>query len=93
MARKPAHDPATARSSRGPADDRRAPTLSSLRTEIDRIDRELVGLLNRRAEIAAQIGQVKERDGTEVWSPAREDEVVARPCPPARAPCPPKPSD
>ena len=35
-------------------------------------------LLNRRAEIAVQIGQVKQKQGLEVWSPAREDEVIAQ---------------
>jgi chorismate mutase/prephenate dehydratase len=45
---------------------------------MDRIDKELVGLLNHRAEVALQIGQVKQKQGIEVWSPAREDEVIAR---------------
>jgi chorismate mutase/prephenate dehydratase len=49
-----------------------------LRGEIDRIDKELITLLNRRAEIALQIGQVKQKQGLEVWSPAREDEVIAK---------------
>lgn len=76
--------PAQARSAnptttaRGRADAKRAPTLAGLRSEIDRLDRDLVALLNRRAEIATQIGQVKEKQGLEVWSPAREEEVVAK---------------
>jgi chorismate mutase/prephenate dehydratase len=85
MARKPAEPTPPARpsrsssasSSRG-ADSRRASSLSGLRTEIDRVDRDLVTLLNRRAEIATQIGEVKETQGLEVWSPAREDEVVGK---------------
>jgi chorismate mutase/prephenate dehydratase len=60
------------------ADSKRAPTVATLRTEIDRIDKELVGLLNRRAELALQIGQVKQKQGIEIWSPARDEEVVAR---------------
>lgn len=60
------------------SDRERAPTLASLRQEIDRLDRDLVALMNKRAEIAAQIGQVKDRQGLEVWSPAREEDVVAR---------------
>ena len=62
----------------GSADAKRAPTLASLRSEIDRIDEELVALLNRRAELALQIGQVKQQQGLEVWSAAREDEVIAQ---------------
>src|SRR3954447_17830574 len=77
MARKP---PPESQAARGRPDAKRtpAPTLAGLRSEIDRIDRELVALLNRRAEIAAQIGQIKEKQGLEVWSPAREEEVLAR---------------
>jgi len=60
------------------ADAKKAPTLASLRGEIDRIDKELVAILNRRAEIATQIGQVKNVNGLEVWSAAREEEVLAK---------------
>ena len=83
MPRKPAPTRAAAPrpaapSPRTPADAKKTPSLANLRTEIDRIDRELVTLLNRRADIAAQIGQVKETQGLEVWSPAREEEVLAK---------------
>ncbi len=61
-----------------PADAKKAPTLAGLRAEIDRLDKELVALLNRRAQIATQVGQLKEKQGLEIWSPAREEEVLAR---------------
>ena len=35
-------------------------------------------MLNRRAEIASQIGQIKHDQGLEVWSAAREDEVISQ---------------
>ena len=85
MARK------SAPSSRTPAaapDEKRAPTLTSLRGDIDRIDKELVALLNRRAEIALQIGQVKHKQGLEVWSAAREDEVITRAVSASQGPLP-----
>lgn len=53
------------------------PNLPALRKEIDRIDREIVRLLNERASCASRIGQIKARDGLDVWSPAREEEVIA----------------
>ena len=59
-------------------DAKKAPTLAGLRAEIDQSDRELVALLNRRAGLAARIGQIKEEQGLEVWSPAREEEVLNR---------------
>jgi chorismate mutase/prephenate dehydratase len=70
------------------ADAKRGPSLAHLRTEIDRIDKELVALLNRRAEMSLQIGAVKQKQGLEVWSPAREDEVLARALAVSRGPMP-----
>jgi chorismate mutase/prephenate dehydratase len=88
----PRKSPDSRISSPGPAkaaaDAKRAPTLASLRSEIDRVDKELVTLLNRRAEIALQIGQVKQKQGLEIWSPAREDEVIARALAASRGPMP-----
>ncbi len=42
------------------------------------MDQELVKLLNQRSEISVQIGQLKHEQGIEVWSAAREEEVVAK---------------
>jgi chorismate mutase/prephenate dehydratase len=64
--------------------------VAGLRTEIDRLDKDLVTLLNRRAEIALQIGQLKQKQGLEVWSPAREDEVIARALAASHGPLPPE---
>src|SRR4051794_31649759 len=78
MPRKPTKQSPTKAASRSRADAKSSPTLASLRSEMDRIDKELVGLLNRRAEVSLLIGQVKKQHNLEVWSPAREDEVIAR---------------
>jgi chorismate mutase/prephenate dehydratase len=86
MPRKPSADQPPA----PPADTKRVPTLAGLRGEIDRIDKELVALLNRRAEIALQIGQVKQKQGLEIWSPAREEEVLARALSASRGPLAPE---
>lgn len=69
---------AATRRGTGASEPKSAPTLGSLRTEIDRLDRELITLLNHRAEIALLIGQVKDKQGLEVWSQVREDEVIKR---------------
>ena len=61
-----------------PGDSKKAPTLASLRAEIDRLDKDLVATLNHRAEIASQIGQIKDKQGLEIWSPAREEDVLTR---------------
>jgi chorismate mutase/prephenate dehydratase len=61
-----------------PADPKKPPSLASLRSEIDRLDKDLVAILNRRAEIAVQIGKVKSTNGLEVFSAAREEEVLSK---------------
>ena len=52
--------------------------LDDLRQEIDRIDDEIVRLLNERAQNAVRIGEEKSRQGTPVHDPEREDEVLRR---------------
>ena len=71
-----------------PGDSKRSPSLATLRAEIDRIDKELVELLNRRSDVAVQIGQIKQAQGLDIWSPSREDEVVARAIQASRGPLP-----
>jgi chorismate mutase/prephenate dehydratase len=89
---------------RPPAEGRRTPTLAGLRTEIDGVDKEivrrlneiasrwneLVTVLNHRAEIATRIGQVKHQQGLEIWSPAREEDVLAKALAASRGPLPPE---
>lgn len=52
--------------------------LEQLRCEIDRIDEELVRLLNERARHAVQIGKEKQKHGSPVRNPDREDQVLER---------------
>jgi len=48
-----------------------------LRTQIDKLDLHILKLINERASLAAEIGRVKNADqGGEVFSPAREEEVL-----------------
>jgi chorismate mutase / prephenate dehydratase len=53
-----------------------APELLSLRTQIDALDRELLALLNRRAGLALQVGEIKKREGSVVFRPEREAQVI-----------------
>lgn len=47
-------------------------TIETLRDKIDSIDREILVLLNERAEAAVEIGKLKEKQGLEVYNPGRE---------------------
>jgi chorismate mutase/prephenate dehydratase len=53
-----------------------APELLSLRTQIDALDRELIALLNRRAALALAVGALKKREGSVVFRPEREAQVI-----------------
>jgi chorismate mutase/prephenate dehydratase len=52
--------------------------LAALRTQIDRIDRELVERMNERAELARQIGHIKRSNGEAAYDPSREEMVLER---------------
>jgi len=94
MNRKPSrsHQPARGSKSQGTtsktSESRRAPSLESLRGEVDRLDQQLVALLNRRTEITSRIGALKHHQGLEVWSAAREDEVVSKALAASQGPLP-----
>lgn len=53
-----------------------AANLKGLRVQIDKLDLQILELLNKRAGIASQIGRVKADQGGEVFSAAREEEVL-----------------
>ncbi len=56
----------------------RSPSLTTLRRRIDRLDREILKLINERATLAHGIGKIKDAAGRTVYAPAREEEVLAR---------------
>ena len=50
--------------------------LYAYRTQIDALDRDLLALLNRRATLAQQVGEVKKREGSVAFRPEREAQVI-----------------
>lgn len=52
--------------------------LEHLRKKINAIDSHLVGLLNERARISSEIGEIKAKNNKGIYSPAREKEVLKR---------------
>ena len=53
-----------------------AGNLGALRAQIDAVDRELLALLNRRAELALAVGEIKKHEGSVVFRPEREAQVI-----------------
>jgi chorismate mutase/prephenate dehydratase len=52
------------------------PALQALRAKIDEVDRELLALLNRRAGLALEVGELKKQTGGVVFRPEREAQVI-----------------
>ena len=52
--------------------------LDMLRAEIDRLDDQIVRLLNERAALAIEIGAIKHAQGEALYAPQRERRVLSR---------------
>lgn len=59
-------------------DDELNSRLKPLRDRIDEIDAQLIALLNQRAAIALEVGEVKKHYNAPVFRPEREQQVIAR---------------
>ncbi len=55
-----------------------AKTLPQLRVQIDALDLELLALLNQRAALAHEVGEIKRIDRSPVFRPERETQVIHR---------------
>lgn len=51
--------------------------IEDWRDEIDRLDEQLVKLLNARSQCAIELGRIKRELGLAIYSPDREREVIA----------------
>ena len=52
--------------------------LNELRKEIDKIDEELLTLLNRRMEVVRKVGELKNSTNAPIYRPEREKEIINR---------------
>jgi chorismate mutase/prephenate dehydratase len=55
-----------------------AETIKLLRQKIEAIDKEILGLLNERAEVAMEVGRVKSYADLAPYNPQREEEILQR---------------
>lgn len=53
-------------------------TLESLRTQIDRIDEQLLQLLNQRMEVVREVGELKKTSKSVIYRPEREKQILDR---------------
>ncbi|HSL92366.1 MAG TPA: chorismate mutase, partial [Candidatus Limnocylindrales bacterium] len=52
--------------------------LKKLREEIDRLDDEILSLLNRRAQAVIEVGKIKSEQKLRFYVPEREVEILRR---------------
>lgn len=57
------------------SDHKSAAALRHLRSQIDKLDLQILKLVNERAELASEVGKIKTDHGAETFAPAREEEV------------------
>lgn len=53
-------------------------TLDEVRIKIDRVDQELLRLLNERADLVHHVGEIKRKEGLEIYAPDREDKLLRK---------------
>jgi chorismate mutase/prephenate dehydratase len=64
-----------ARKADGPSN-RPSGSLASLRSQVDKLDQQILKLINERARVSVEIGKVKQDQSGDVFAPAREEEVI-----------------
>ena len=52
--------------------------LDDIRNKIDAIDRELLVLLNSRADLVHEVGEIKKKDGLQIYAPEREHALLQK---------------
>jgi chorismate mutase/prephenate dehydratase len=51
-------------------------SLDDIRKKIDSLDSELLRLLNERADLVHHVGEIKKKDGLEIYAPEREESLL-----------------
>lgn len=53
-------------------------TLDEVRIKIDHVDQELLKLLNERADLVHTVGEIKRKEGLEIYAPDREEKLLKK---------------
>ena len=52
--------------------------LNDIRTRIDEIDAQLLQLLNQRADCVHVVGEIKKKEGLQIYAPEREESLLRK---------------
>ncbi|MCL4165656.1 UNVERIFIED_CONTAM: hypothetical protein GTU68_028390, partial [Idotea baltica] len=55
-------------------------SLEEQRIKIDAIDTDIIRLLNERADVVHEIGEIKKKNGLEIYAPEREEKLLRSLC-------------
>ena len=55
-----------------------AMSLEEVRIKIDAVDQQLLRLLSERAELVHEVGEIKRKDGLEIYAPEREEKLLRK---------------
>lgn len=53
-------------------------SLEEVRIKIDAVDQQLLRLLSERAELVHEVGEIKRKDGLEIYAPEREEKLLRK---------------
>jgi chorismate mutase-like protein len=53
-------------------------SLEEVRIKIDGVDQQLLRLLNERADLVHEVGEIKRKDGLEIYAPEREEKLLRK---------------
>ena len=53
-------------------------TIADLRVAIDALDKQLLHTLNQRAALANEVGDIKRKEGSQIFRPEREAQVIQK---------------
>lgn len=53
-------------------------SLEETRQQIDAVDQQLIRLLNERAELVQRVGEIKKKDGLDIYVPGREEKLLRK---------------
>ena len=51
-------------------------SLDDIRKKIDTLDSKLLELMNERADLVHEVGEIKKKDGIEIYAPEREESLL-----------------
>ena len=53
-------------------------SLDDIRDQIDSLDAQLLELLSQRADLVHEVGEIKKKEGLQIYAPEREEALLRK---------------